>query len=160
MECLLFSCPVLLFHLILAAREIQGCEVIVQSFGAAYEFDRSVLLQKKLSASELSVVVEAHSVTVCTCIMDYYAVSDGDFRKPAVYGEFIIVLAERACYIIYMVTDSILFSDNGDVMICTVECRAHEVCHAGVETDVVLVGFLFVEHGGHQPAVRACNSTA
>ena len=51
-----------------------------------------------------------------------------------------------------MVSRCALLAEHGDVVIRAVERRAHEVRHAGVETDVVLVRVLLVEDGRDKPA--------
>ena len=135
------------------AGDVEGGEVVAQGFGAADEFDAAVFSQKQLRASELAVVVESHGVAVCARVVDDDAVADVDLGQLAVDGEFVVVLAERAGDVVDMVTEGVFLADDGDVVVSAVDGGAHEVRHAGVESDVVLVRLLFMQRRRDEPAV-------
>ena len=101
---------------------------------------------------ELCIVVESHRAAVRPRIVDDEDIADVDLRQSAVNGKFVVVLAERSRHIIDMIGGFVLLAEDSDVMIGTIDRGAHEVRHAGVEPDVLLVRVLFVEHGGDEPA--------
>ena len=107
-------------------------------------------MKQQLGASQLAVVIEAHGMAVSTSIVDDDAVTNVNLWQLAVNGKLIVVLAERTSNVIYMVAESLFLASNGDVVICTIHSWAHEVGHAGIKADVILVGFLFMEHSGNK----------
>ena len=93
-------------------------------------------------------------------VVDDEDVTDVDFRQFAVNGKFVVVLAEGAGHIVDVVAEVLFLAEDGDVMVCPVHGGTHEVCHAGIEADVVLVGLLLVEHGSDKPAGGAGHGAA
>ncbi len=92
---------------------------------------------------------------MCAGVVDDDAVADVDFRQFTVDGEFVVVFAERAGDVVDVVTEGVFLADDGDVVVSTIECGAHEVRHAGVESDVVFVCFFLVQRRRDEPAVGA-----
>ena len=97
---------------------------------------------------------------MCTRIVDDHAVADVNLWQLAVDGELIVVLAERARDVVRVVAGLVLLAGDRDVVVGAVHGRAHEVGHAGVEADVVLVGFLLVDCRRDEPASRARDGAA
>ena len=117
-------------------------------------------MEQQFGAPELAVVVEAHRAAVRTRVVDDNAVADVDLRQLAVDGKLIVVLAERARDVVDVVARFVLLARDRDVMVSAVHGRAHEVGHAGVEADVVLVGLLLVDSRRDEPASRARDGAA
>ena len=55
--------------------------------------------------------------------------------------------------VILVVAGGSFLAQHGDVVIGTVHGRTHQVGSAGVYTDILLIGVLFVDRLGHQCAV-------
>ena len=92
--------------------------------------------------------------------MDDDEVADVDFRQHAVDGEFVIVLAERARDVVFVVAGRRFLAGDRDVVVGAVHRGAHEVRHAGVEADVVLVGLFLVDGRRDEPAGGAGDGAA
>ena len=71
--------------------------------------------------------------------MDEEVIALVDLREFAVNSEFITVLTEGSGYIISMIARLIFFTEDGNVMISTVDRRTHQVSRAGIYTDILLV---------------------
>ena len=95
-------------------------------------------MEQEFSRTELAVVVEAHGMAVCACVVDDQDVAVVDFRQAAVDGEFIAVFAERTGDVIDVVFRCIFLAHDRDVMVRAVHARTHEVGHAGIDADVFL----------------------
>ena len=74
--------------------EIQGCEVVVQSFGTTDLLDAAVGFPKQFRRAEFAVVLEAHRVTVGTGIVNHQQIADLHFRQLSIDRELIVVLTE------------------------------------------------------------------
>jgi len=92
--------------------------------------------------------------------MDYKVIASFNLRKHSVDGKFIIVLAERTCYIIFMITWCILFSKNCDVMVSSIHSRTHQVYCTRIYTDVIFICLLLVNCLCNQCSVRSHHITA
>ena len=55
---------------------------------------------------------------------------------------------------IFVVARLVLFSHNGDVMICPVNCRTHQVDCTGIHTDILFIGVFLMDCFRHEAAVR------
>lgn len=124
--------------------EVEGCEEVVEGFGAADLEDGVIGAQEEFGGAEASIVVEAHGVAVCAGIVDDDIVAWNDFGEGALDGELIVVLAEGSCDIVDVVAGGMFFAEDGDMVIGTIEGGAHEVGHAGIEADIVAVGMFEV----------------
>ena len=78
-----------------------------------------------------------------------------DFRKHTVNSKFVVVFAQTASYIIFMIARSIFFAHNGNVMVRTINSRTHQVSCASIKTDVFFVGVFFVDCSCNQCTVRS-----
>ena len=90
-----------------------------------------------------------------TSVMNEKQVANGNFRQHSVYSKLVVVLAQAARYVIFMVAGSILLAHNGDVMIGAINSRTHEVSSAGITADVLLIDMLLVDSLRYQRAVRS-----
>ena len=142
------------------ARIFQRGEVVVKRLGAADELDAAVLAEQELGAPELAVVVEAHRTAVRAGVMDDDEVADVDFRQHTVDGEFVVVLAERARDVVFVVAGRRFLAGDRDVVVGAVHRGAHEIRHAGVEADVVFVGLFLVDGRRDEPAGGAGDGAA
>lgn len=118
-----------------------------------------VFVQQKFSGTKLAVVVEAHGMTVSTRVVDDEDVAFVDFWQIALDGEFVAVFAEAADDIVYVIVWCVFFAKNSDVVISAIHPWTHEVCHAGVHTDVVAIGVFVMNSGGNEVAIRASYHT-
>ena len=59
-----------------------------------------------------------------------------------------------------MVLRGVFLAHNSNMMISTIKGRTHEISHAGIKTNVIFVGVLFMDSCGNQIAVRPGNCTA
>ena len=59
-----------------------------------------------------------------------------------------------------MVAEGVFLADDDDMMVGAVHGGTHQVRHAGVEADVVLVGLFLMDGGGDEPAVGAGDGAA
>lgn len=90
-----------------------------------------------------------------TGVVNVEDIAPVDLRKHPVDGEFIVVLAERAGNIVFVIARSRFLAHHGDVMIGAVHRRTHQVRRAGIDADVILVCVFFMNRGRDQCAVRA-----
>ena len=121
---------------------------------------RAVLAQQHLGAVQLAVVVVAHSRAVGTGIVDVKDIPDVDLGQHPVNGKLVVILAQTAHHVVLVVAGGVLFAQHGDVVVSAVHGGSHQVCGAGVQTDVLLIDVLFVDDGGHQRAVGAGSKAA
>ena len=92
--------------------------------------------------------------------MDKEVVALLQCRQLTVNGKLVVVLAERAGHIVGFLAGRVLLAQDGDVMVCPVHRRTHQVDGAGIHTGIVLVGLLEVDHLGHQRAVGCQHEAA
>src|SRR5690554_1404265 len=52
-----------------------------------------------------------------------------------------------------MVMILFILADNSDMVVCTIECRPHQVSHGGIESDIVLVLLGDMQHLAHQVSI-------
>ena len=95
-----------------------------------------------------------------TGIMNHQKISHVDLRQHPVNRKLIAVLAKGACHIILVVARRILLAHHRNMVICPVDCRAHQVHGTRVHTDVLLVGMLLMDGRCHQAAVRSQHKTS
>ena len=95
-----------------------------------------------------------------TAVVNHHQIPILDFRQCPVNGEFIVILAQRAGYVIDVIAGGIPFSAHRDVMIGSVHGRPHQVGGAGIQPYIMLIGVLVVGGMGNQPAVRAGHPAA
>ena len=63
----------------------------------------------------------------------------------AVNGKLVVVLAQAAGHVVGVVAQRVLLAEHGDMVVCAVHRRAHEVGRAGVQTGILLIGVLLVD---------------
>ncbi len=106
---------------------------------------RTIALEQILGTAELSIVVEAHAVTVGPCIMNHYNIALLHFGQHAVDGKLVVVLAQRPGYIIGMVARHRILSHHGDMVIGTIQGGTHKIRHRCIKADIVLVLFRYMQ---------------
>ena len=94
-------------------------------------------------------------MSMCACIMNEQIITFVNSRKFAIYSKFITVFTERSGYIVNMITRRILFAKNGNMMISAIDSRTHEVCCAGIHTNVLFVGVFLMNSLSHQSSIRS-----
>ena len=134
-----------------------GSHIILISLITPYPVNLTVF-DKILGMAHFRIVVETHRMAVCPGVMDHEDISFFYFGKRAVHSELVIVLAQRTGDIIDMIRFFIFLSGNGYMMIGTVQGGAHEICHRGIEADIILVLVRDMTHCAHKPAVRTCDA--
>ena len=92
---------------------------------------------------------------MCTGVMDHEQVTHVDLRQLSVNRKFIIVLAQRTGHIINVITRRILLAHYGNMVICAVHCRAHQVDRTCIDTDILLMRMLFIDRSRHEAAIRS-----
>ena len=97
---------------------------------------------------------------MCSGIVNEEVISLLKLRKFTVDGKLVIVFAKGTYHIVDLVCGSIFFTENGDMMICTVHGRSHKVNCAGVNSGVLLVGVLEVDDLCDESAVRTCHESS
>ena len=90
-----------------------------------------------------------------TGIVDDQHIAHIDLGQHTVNGKLIIVLAQTADHIVFMVAGGVLFAQHGDVVVGTVHGRAHQVGSAGIQADILFINVLFVDGCGNQAAIRS-----
>ena len=53
-----------------------------------------------------------------------------------------------------MIAWFVLFAHNGDMMVCTIHSRTHQVYCAGIYTDILFVGVFLMDGFCYQAAIR------
>ena len=86
-------------------------------------------------------------------VVDHKQIPHVHLGQHPVHGELVVVLAQGAGDIVFVVPGGILLAHNGDVVVGPVESGTHQVRGAGVHPDVLLVDVLLVDGPGHQTAV-------
>lgn len=89
-------------------------------------------------------------MTVSARIVNHNKVPNVDSRKPSIDGKFVSVFTKRPRQIVKLVVRVLLFASYRDVMIGAIDGRPHEIRHAGVEADVLLVNILDMEHSRYK----------
>lgn len=107
----------LMLCLTVESTEVEGAEVVLDGFGAADELDIAAGGEEEFGGAEFAIVVEAHSVSVRSRIVDDDDISTINLGQGTVDGEFVEVFAERAYDIICVSGAYFLFTQNGDVMV-------------------------------------------
>ena len=59
-----------------------------------------------------------------------------------------------------MICRCVCFAYNRNVMIGSIQRRAHQIGHAGIHADVIAVGMLEMPHSADEITVRSCDATA
>ncbi len=108
---------------------------------------------------EFAVVVVAHCRAVRARVVNVEHIADVYRRNGAVNSEFIAVFAQAARDIADEIAGGIFFAEHGDVVVCAVNRRAHEVCRASVQTNIFFVDVFFMNRRGDECAVRTCGET-
>ena len=93
-------------------------------------------------------------------IVDKQKISLFDFRKHAVNGKLIVVLAQGTYHIVHAGTGLILPAHDRDVMVSAVHGRPHQVHGAGVHAHILLISVLLMNGLCHQGAVRPHHETS
>ena len=88
-------------------------------------------------------------------IMDKDLISQLNFRKLPIHGELIVIFAEAAGDVIYMVGRGVFLAQHGDMVIGAIHSGTHEIGRTSVQTDIVLIDFFLMDSRSHQAAVRA-----
>src|SRR5699024_3368682 len=132
---------------------VQGGKVVPRGLGAADQPVAAILAQQHLGAAQLAVVVVAHGRAVGAGVVDIDQIPDVDPRQHPVHGELVVVLAQAAHHVVFVVAGGVLLAQHRDVVVGAVHGRAHQVGGAGVQADVLLIDVLFVDGGGDQRAV-------
>mmetsp|Transcript_18131 Transcript_18131/g.47889 ORF Transcript_18131/g.47889 Transcript_18131/m.47889 type:complete len:290 (+) Transcript_18131:17-886(+) len=155
--------------------EVNGREQVVHGLGAPDHDARAVGPGQVLGRAGLPVVVEAHRVAVGASVMDHCDVARHRLGlQGPVDRKLVVVLAEAADDVedralgddVLGVVRHCLLAvgevgalhgvlDDGDVVVRVVHAGTHEVGHAGIDTNVVLVRLLAVDHAGDEEARRA-----
>ena len=78
----------------LISLKIEGSEQVIHCFGAANFGGGAVGVEEAFGRSQLAIVVEAHRVAVCACVVDDDEIAVFQFRQMAVYRKFVVVFAE------------------------------------------------------------------
>ena len=97
---------------------------------------------------------------MCAGVVDEEEVSDFHFRKHAVDRKFIVVLAQGACYVIFVIARLIFFSHHRDVVVSAVHCRSHQVDRACITADILFVNVFLMDCARNESAVRSHHETA
>ena len=90
---------------------------------------------------------------MCAGVVDEEVVALLELRKRTIDGELVVVLTEGAGHVIGMVAWRVFLAEDGDVMVCAVHRRAHEVDRTGVHAGILLIGMLEVDDLRDQCAV-------
>ena len=97
---------------------------------------------------------------MCPGVVDGKIIPHVDLGQHPVNGKLVVVLAQTAGYVILVVAGCILLAQHGNVVVCPVDGRPHQICSAGIHADVFLVNVLFVYCLGDQIAVGAKHESA
>ena len=93
-------------------------------------------------------------------IVDINVIADVNLRQIAVNGKLVVIFAQTAGHVVGMIAQRVFLAEHGDMVVCAVHRRTHEVCRAGVQTGILLIGMLLVDALGNQSAVRAKDKAA
>ena len=97
-------------------RKIEGREIVLRRLGAADELEAAVLFQQNLRGTELAIIIVAHGEAVSTGVVDINDIPDLDLGQHAVDGKLIVILAQTAHNIIYMIARRVFFSQHSDMI--------------------------------------------
>ena len=86
-------------------------------------------------------------------VVDHQQVAGTDLRQHPVNGKLVVVFAEGAGDVVFVVAGLVFLAHDGDVVIGAVHGRPHQVGGAGVYADILLVGVFFVNRSCDQAAV-------
>ena len=146
-------CEICTNNLEIERREIESGEIVGGGFGTADHLEGAVGLQKDLGGAELAVVVVAHGEAVGAGVVDGYDVANLDLRQAALNGELVVVLSQAAGDVVDVIQNGVLLAEDGDVMVSTVHGGAHQVSGASIQTHILPVDVLLMQHRGDQVAV-------
>ena len=90
---------------------------------------------------------------MCASIVDIENIAHINFRQHTVDCKLIVIFAQTACYVIFMVAGCVFLPQNSNMVIGAVHSRTHQICRAGIQSDVFLIGMLFMDGSCNQCAV-------
>ena len=97
---------------------------------------------------------------MCTSIMNENQIAKFNLRQHSIHSKFIAVFAQATGYVIFMVAGLVFLAHNGDMMICTINSRTHQVSSASIAADVFFIGVLFVNSSSYEAAVGSQHEAA
>ena len=90
---------------------------------------------------------------MCTSVVNEDQVANFNLRQHSVHSKFIAVFAQATGYIVFIVAGLVFLAHNGDMMICAINSRTHQISSASITANIFLVGMLFVDSSGYQATV-------
>ena len=137
--------------------EIKCGEIVFSGFCAADEFDGAIGFDEEFGAAEFSVVLEAHGMSVGTGIMNREQITELDFGERSLDGEFVVIFAKGSDDVDDLVVWFVFTSEHCDVVVGAVHAWSHEICHTGIDTDIVAIDVFVMDGGGNEEAVWSCD---
>ena len=90
---------------------------------------------------------------MCPGVMDKEIIAHIYLREHSVHCKLVVVLTERPRHVIFVCARFIFFPQDGNMMICTVHSRTHQIDRTGICTDIFFVSMLFMDRFCHQTAI-------
>ena len=148
-------CVRLLLNIIKQSGKIKRCKVVLRGLCAADHALTEPSSQSSSSAERsFAVIVIAHRRSHARRCRGYKrnrrCRSCGSI---AVNGKLVVIFAQTAGHVVGMIAQRVFLAEHGDMVVCAVHRRTHEVRRAGVQTGILLIGMLLVDGTG-QPERR------
>ena len=92
--------------------------------------------------------------------MDNNIITHINLRQHSVDCKLIAVLTETAGNIIHMITRRVLLACHCNMMISTIDGRTHQVCCAGIQTDIFFENVFLMDGCCDQMSIRRQHKTS
>ena len=97
---------------------------------------------------------------MCSRIMNKEQITDIDFRQHPVDSKFVVILAQTAGNIIFMIAGRILLTHYGNVMIGPVHGWTHQISSTGIQSDILFIGMFNVDGFSNKRPIGSQHITA